>query len=129
MMKANAIVVIDDDDDDRFLLAEAFRTAGATQEIVEVSCGNDFIALIGGWQAAPNLILVDVEMPVMNGLELMGALRQYVQLIQTPKIMLSTNPAYREMAHLAGADDFYVKPITLDEYLHLARTIRQAYLA
>jgi CheY-like chemotaxis protein len=95
--KANAIVVIDNDD--RFLLTETFKIASAKQEIVEVSCANDFIDLIDRWYAAPNLTLVDVEMPAMNGLELMGALRQYVQLIGTRKIMLSTHPAYREWPH------------------------------
>lgn len=128
-MKANAIVIIDDDDDDRFLLAEAFRIIGTKQKIVEVSCGNDFITLCDKWYTAPNLILIDVEMPGMNGLDLMGVLRQYVQLIETPKVMLSTSAAYREKAQNVGADDFYVKPAILNEYLDLARAIQLDYLA
>lgn len=128
-MKANAIVVIDDDDDDRFLLAEAFRISGVKQKIVEFSSGTDFIALIDKWQAAPDIVLMDVEIPAMSGLELMDTLRNYVQLMETPKIMLSTNPAYEERAQLAGADDFYVKPVTLDEYLALARKVQLRYLS
>ena len=129
MIRANAIVVIDDDDDDRFLLAESFRISGVKQKIVELSCAYELIALLDKWHTAPNLILLDVEMPAMDGLELMGVFHKYIQLTETPKIMLSRNPAYREPARQAGADDFYVKPVTLDEYLDLARTIRQEYLA
>lgn len=129
MMKTNSIVIIDDDDDDRFLLAEAFRIVGVKQNIVEVSCGSDFMALIDHWQTSPDVILMDVEMPAMNGLELIAALQKHAQLAETPKIMLSANPAYQEKARRAGAIEFYVKPVTVDEYLALAHKICQEYLA
>jgi CheY-like chemotaxis protein len=69
----------------------------------------------------PDLIIVDVYMPVMDGASFLRHLRAHPQTTRTPVIALSAGgPAAREAAMAAGADVFLDKPLRLAEVLGAA---------
>ena len=69
----------------------------------------------------PDLIILDVYMPVMDGAQFLRHLRARPQLSATPVIALSAGgPAAREAAMTAGADVFLDKPLRLNEVLSTA---------
>jgi CheY-like chemotaxis protein len=85
--------------------------------------------VVGDGQAAlerlktvePDLIILDVYMPVMDGASFLRHLRAHPQAAKTPVIALSAGgPAAREAAMAAGADVFLDKPIRLNEVLGAA---------
>jgi CheY-like chemotaxis protein len=65
----------------------------------------------------PDLILMDVQMPVMDGLEATRAIRnseESLELPRVPIVAMTANPD-RQTCFLSGMDDFLFKPITIEE--------------
>jgi chemosensory pili system protein ChpA (sensor histidine kinase/response regulator) len=69
----------------------------------------------------PDLIVLDIEMPRMNGYEFLGALKTQVELNDIPVVMLTSRTAakHREKAKALGAKGFIVKPYNDDEFVRL----------
>ncbi|MEO6287554.1 MAG: response regulator [Dyadobacter sp.] len=120
------IYLVDDDQDDRFFIKEAIQGADISLQIVEVENGLDLLDLIQK-QEAPiaSLILLDMNMPKMNGLETVSAIRSYPALSAIPVIMISTssNATLIATAYKAGVSGFLTKPSTFEEFNLLAREI------
>ena len=104
-------------DDDAMMLL-LLRTL-AEQEGVEVevaSSGAQFRAALATTDAA--LVVLDVEMPDANGIDLLRAMRADPRLADVPVLMLSgrTDQETRERAFEAGVDDYMVKPVVPPEF-------------
>jgi CheY-like chemotaxis protein len=108
--RVSRILVVDDEPDQRFLLRRIFERAGH-----EVSdAGNGAAALRAVRESAWDLVVTDVMMPVMGGVELIRRLRDDPATAHIP-ILAATGEA-----HLAGAADAVVpKPY---EWRHLLAT-------
>lgn len=115
------ILVVEDDPDDVFLLRRAFQAAGEltgrTVELRTVSNGLDAISLLVRQdliEDLPDLIMLDLNMPVMDGVRFLHALRGELNLneIELPTIVLTTSDerAIHDAARQAGASAIYVKP-------------------
>jgi CheY-like chemotaxis protein len=107
------IVAIDDDEAIRTLIAAALRVEG--YEVLEADNGADGLALVRN--TAPDLVVSDVNMPVMNGFAMLQALRADPAIQATPVILLTS---LQEREHVrngmtSGADDYLTKPLVFDE--------------
>lgn len=90
-------------------------------------CGDGQAALERVEQAAPDLIILDVYMPVMDGAQFLRILRTREHLAKTPVIALSAGGiAARESAMAAGADVYLDKPIRLSEVMEAAAKLLRA---
>jgi chemosensory pili system protein ChpA (sensor histidine kinase/response regulator) len=114
------ILVVDDDEDIRQIVAlvlepSGYRVAGAV---------NGFEAL-ARLEAAepPALMLVDLMMPLMDGAELMRAIKANPRLAGIPVVVMSGHHAAREEALAVEASGFLQKPVELDELLDLVRRL------
>jgi CheY-like chemotaxis protein len=67
----------------------------------------------------PDVIVLDLNMPRMSGLEVLSSLRQNQALSKVPIAVLTSSlaPEERQEAHRLGADRFLCKPVDLYEYL------------
>jgi len=76
----------------------------------------------------PDLFLLDIIMPEINGLDFLEFLRRRPEFKQTPVIMLSTEAAEVtiDRALALGADDYVTKPVAIEE---LEKALRKAFLA
>jgi DNA-binding response OmpR family regulator len=104
------IVVADDDPDIRDLVVFKLRQAGHDVEAVE-----DGAAAVAASQAsAPDLVVLDVMMPGMGGLDATRALRLDPRLARVPVILLTARAQESdiEQGFGAGADDYVVKPFS-----------------
>jgi CheY-like chemotaxis protein len=132
-MKGTKIIYLaDDDQDDRFFLRQAIKAANAATEIIEVENGLELLSLIKGQtETRASLILMDMNMPKMNGLETIAALREELGLFSVPVVMISTssNTALIEMAYEAGADSFITKPSTFEEFNELGVRLTVQFLS
>jgi CheY-like chemotaxis protein len=116
----------DDDEDDRMLIRDALEEANPDLTVVEAQNGQE---LIENMKSADDLsqtvVVVDMNMPKMNGIETIRELKSEPELAEVPAVMLSTsdNPELKKKALAAGADEFYVKPNTFNALLEIARGI------
>ena len=105
------VVIADDDEDMRMLVEIAVRKAGFSL----VAAATDGVT---AWDAIrvgkPELIVLDVSMPGMSGLEVCRLVRNEPTLAHTPILLLSAgvSGASREAGIQAGADDFMAKPFS-----------------
>jgi signal transduction histidine kinase len=112
---AAAVLVVDDEAPNRDLLALLLRSQG--YRVVTASDGPSALAAIR--QGAIGLVLVDVMMPRMDGIELCHAIRETLQQPNLPVVFVSSlsDRESRVRAKEAGADDYLVKPIDTLELL------------
>ncbi|MEZ4685459.1 MAG: response regulator transcription factor [Bacteroidia bacterium] len=110
-MQAAKILLVDDEADIRDLLSYNLEAAG--YEVREAENGLQGLQLAEQWR--PDLMILDVMMPVKDGIATCEALRQHEEIGNTPVIFLTARAEdYSELAGFeAGADDYVVKPIKI----------------
>lgn len=118
------ILVVDDRWENRSVLVNLLEPLGFTVAVAE----NGQLALEQVRQQPPDLIILDLAMPVMNGFEMLRLLRSDEQLSHLPVIVSSASVSLtdRQMSLEMGSNDFLAKPVQaaelcrlLAQYLHL----------
>lgn len=112
------ILIIDDAADVRTLLGVCFLHAGHT--VVVANDGAAGLAAVA--THAPDLVITDLTMPVLDGLAFVRHLRADGQR-GLPVVMLTAHAAQRMAALAAGVDIFLVKPVTLDRLVATAERL------
>ena len=113
------VLVVDDDPSLRRMLERALRAEG-----FEVTVARDgAVALLESERAAPDVIVLDVTMPALDGLAVCRRLR--AKGLATPILMLTARDAVpdRVAGFDAGADDYLVKPFALEELIVRLRAL------
>jgi len=108
------ILVIDDMLPNRILLRKVLKGAGYA--VLEASNGIEAIDLLRDQSLCPDLIVTDIEMPVMDGVSMIGQIRQLDgPMARVPIIAASGNAdeGMRRSALGAGSDVFLTKPFDL----------------
>jgi DNA-binding NtrC family response regulator len=105
------ILVVDDDAAQRRLLGGFLGSIGVA--VVEASCAEDALELIR--RDLPNMVLLDVRLPGMSGIEALPEIRKIVG--DLPVLLITGHADLRQAvkAMKIGADDYLAKPIDLDE--------------
>lgn len=121
MNDRGGVLICDDSDDDAFLLKRAFCNAGANLRVDVVSSANEAMMYLmgeGGYSGRrlPRLVLLDIKIPGMDGLEILEWLRsQAPPLKLIPVLMLSSSnrPEDIDRAYELGCNGYVVKSILL----------------
>jgi len=114
MSSAGRVLVVDDDDTIRELIATALSDEG--YEIQTAMHGADALHLIARWP--PDLILLDMRMPVMDGWEFSEAYRQ-LPGPQAPIVVLTAGRDAANAASQVAAAGFVSKPFDLNSLLEI----------
>lgn len=135
MPDASALQVLlaEDSTNDVLLLQRAFRKAGSTARLHPVADGLLALAYLRGEDAYadrtlhpfPDLLLLDLNMPRMNGFEVLAAVRNDPALRRLPVYVLTASnlPSDVERAHELFTHGYIVKPNRVDELVHLASVV------
>ncbi|MFD1734116.1 response regulator [Deinococcus malanensis] len=81
-------------------------------------------------EGVPQLILTDLNMPQMDGLELLKTIKEDDRLAEIPVVVLTTSTAERdrEACALLGANDYLVKPHNFEDFVLLIDTLTTRWL-
>jgi DNA-binding response OmpR family regulator len=114
-MSEKKILVIDDEWAIRFLLENQLRRAGFT--VYAMAGGSDALAILPTFK--PDLVILDIMMPGMDGFEVYRRIRCHPCAADIPIIFLSgsTTKEHRRRAFDLGANDFLIKPFRKEELL------------
>lgn len=115
------ILIVDDDKTTRKLLS--FYLKGSGFEVVTAENGLDALEKLG--MEDINLIMTDLNMPYMDGIELVKTLKADPISAQIPIIMVTTEADINEQnrAFAAGANAYVTKPVTADMIVQKIKTI------
>ena len=123
LLDNRVILVVDDEEDLRQLLAGMLRRVSESVRVVEAANGKE--ALDRMRETPPDVVVLDLDMPVMNGYEVIEKIRGQRETKLIPILVLT---AYTQQdAELevidAGANDFLGKPIPFNEFLLRVRAL------
>lgn len=127
MNEYKPILLVDDDEEDRMLIREAFDEIGATGDVHFETNGEEAIAYLENHpHQLPSLIILDLNMPRMNGTQTLRHLKSDERYRDITVIIFSTsiNPVERETCLELGAHSYVVKPTLYQESL---QTVTQFY--
>lgn len=112
---AKTILIVDDSASLRQVVAIALKTAG--YDVMEASDGRDALAKLNGQKI--NLIISDLNMPNMDGISLVKAVKQLPNYRFTPVIMLTTESQQQKKTEgqLAGAKAWVTKPFQPEQLI------------
>src|SRR5215813_14443808 len=132
------ILLIEDDATDANLLIRAFKKSGVANPIRHLRDGEDALAYfegIGeladrGKNPLPILILLDLKLPRMSGLELLRWMRPRKHLRRLPVVILTgeRDPSYMEAAYDLGANSYLIESPKEEDVLRLVELIQQYWI-
>lgn len=135
MHQLSHVLVADDNSDDLFLLRQAFRRAGASSTLHAVADGVEAIAYLEGTGAfhdrtlhpLPELILLDINMPRMNGFEVLQWARRdpRFDLLVIHMLTASARDADARRAYELHANSYVIKPTRIDELVAFVRALHE----
>ena len=126
MNKEGPVVVIEDDPDDQRMLLEVFKKLNYPNEVIFFKDGNDALDYLNLTDTSPFLVLSDINMPKINGLELRQKIHtnEQLQLKCIPYLFFTTSANKKSVieAYAMSVQGFFVKP---NSYAHLESTIKR----
>jgi len=129
-MNKRYILIAEDDMDDRYLMKTALEETGITEEVRYVENGVEVINCLeaviekNGVYNYPKLILLDLNMPKMDGREVLKKIKSHEAYRKIPVVVFSTTKNQLEVnrCYDLGANTYIIKPVSYDT---LVDTIRQ----
>jgi CheY-like chemotaxis protein len=137
-IKPVRILFVEDNDPDVFLVEEALRSLGVAAQIQRCHDGEEAIHELSqialsqiGEPRLPDLIIVDLNLPKVSGLEILKHVRGLKPLDGVPVLVLTSSQSKSDRASSLqlGADAYITKPPTLPEFLSTIGTGIRALLA
>ena len=119
------ILVVDDEADFRHLIRMFLQRSGMPVDVVTAE--NGAAGLVAALTDPPDLVVLDVLMPELNGFDVCQRLRSDARTHELPVLMLTSldEPVDRTRGFLAGVDDYLAKPFDRGELLARVRRILQ----
>lgn len=131
--KILTILMADDDADDRLLAREAMHESRVLNELYFVEDGVQLLRYLRGEDEyadrslypMPGLILLDLNMPKMDGREALAQIKSAPDFRRIPVVILTTSTAEEDMTkgYELGAASYIAKPVTFDALVELMRTL------
>jgi len=126
-MTKGPIIIVDDDEDDQEIYAEAIRTIGIPNKIHFFNGGQPALDYLLTTKEQPFVILSDVNMPQMNGLQFKEAIQDndYLREKGIPFIFISTNAskAAVRQAHILSVQGYFEKPNNMEDIKSMLRKL------
>ena len=129
------ILLVEDNPADARLVREALAEGGVSAALHWVASGEDALSFLrpaGSQPAAgrPDLVLLDLNLPGLNGHEVLAEIKGDPALLRIPVVVLtsSANPSDVLAAYGAHANAYLIKPEDYDEFLSLVGSIRNHWL-
>jgi CheY-like chemotaxis protein len=124
------ILLADDDADDRAIMQDAMHELEASQVLCFAHNGEEALRILGSdftTDHKPALIILDLNMPKLNGTETLRCIKNDARFNNIPVIIFSTslNPLEKEKCMRLGAHSYITKPVSFKESMDTARSFLQ----
>jgi len=122
MASNNWILLAEDDEDDQELIRLAFSRVTSDHDFKIVNNGQELLEVLSHQQDSPCMIILDLNMPVLNGIQTLKELRKQPKFRKTPIVIFTTsdNDENKRSSFSSGAADYFVKPSSMKEFVNTA---------
>lgn len=134
-MKPAHILLVEDNEGDIALTLDAFEESKVKMEISVTRNGQealDYLFRRGNYENSkkPDIILLDINIPIFNGHEVLRQIKASPSLKKIPVIMLTTssNPKDINLAYENHSNSYVKKPLNMEEFLEAILQIEQFWL-
>ncbi|MAE57322.1 MAG: two-component system response regulator [Halobacteriovorax sp.] len=125
------IVIVDDDEMQRDILQSCYERSELTDELVLLSSGTElleyFKVVLETNKKTPSIVMIDINMPGLNGHELVKKIREHDEFKVIPVIVMLTASNFdkdKQMALENGANGFLTKPSDVNIYISLFNNLK-----
>lgn len=129
-MSANdrPILLVEDNPMDVDLTLRAFKRRRVTNTIHVARDGEEALAWLPRWESGelwPAVILLDLKLPKIDGLDVLRQLKQHPTLCVIPVVVLTTSAESADVqaAYHLGANSYIVKPVEFEKFMDVSETI------
>ena len=124
----NPILIVEDNPVDLDLTLRAFALRKLTNTILVARDGEEALSYIPKWEKGeplPVVILLDLKLPKVNGLEVLQTIKSHPVLKAIPVVILTTSAESNDIkkAYEQGANSYIVKPVDFDKFIEVAKNI------
>ncbi len=119
MQKALKILFIEDDTIEIIKFNRVLKTLGLNHIIIEAENGEDALVILKEKQTIPDIIVLDLNMPKLNGIEFLRIIKNDAMLKYIPAIILTTSNNHKDIleCYKIGIAGYMLKPLKYEEYL------------
>ena len=130
----NTILIAEDSAADAEMAIDALREAKLANPVVHVEDGVEALdylfcrgAFAGRGKGNPAVVLLDIKMPRMDGLEVLKQMREHEKLKRVPVVMLSSSREERDLAESwdLGVNAYVVKPVDVSQFFGAVQVLGQ----
>lgn len=132
------VLLVEDNPDEVFLTQRAFQKGEIANPLKVVSDGRqalDFLFSQGSYADRdngdkPDLVLLDLKLPLVNGLDVLKELRANPNTCHIPVVVLTSSTENRDKteSYRLGASDYISKPTRLNEFIEIIKCIKVRWL-
>ncbi len=119
------ILIAEDDIDDAETIFDSFSAHPLFSKVDLVSNGKELLDFLENASEKPDLILTDINMPIVNGIEALEQINEDEVLREIPAFVYSTaiNPVYAAQCEALGTKGFLTKPFSLKDFNEIPNKI------
>lgn len=122
------ILLVEDNPMDLDLTLRAFRKKQLANEIQVARDGEEALAFFARWdagEAMPAVILLDINLPKVNGLEVLRQLKEHERFRRIPVVVLTSSREDRDLkaAYDLGVNSYIEKPVSFNKFIEVAEQI------
>lgn len=120
------IVIAEDDSDDADVMYETFNKNPNFGKVSIVNNGEELLNYLKSTKnAIPDVVLTDINMPILDGIEALQQILNDINLKTIPCFVYSTsiNPAYKEKCDVLGVKAYLIKPYSFEAFEEIPKKI------
>lgn len=120
------ILLVEDDQVDMMTIIRALKEIHVTNKVVHLENGEDALNYLRDEKSEkPCLILLDLNMPIMNGIEFLQAVKDEGQLKRIPRVVLTTSVEQQDKLNSFnfGVAGYMAKPVDYPQFVEVMRSI------
>ncbi|MBI4394722.1 MAG: response regulator [Candidatus Omnitrophica bacterium] len=125
MRSKSQVLLVEDDGIDMETIKRAFKEVGIPNRLDVATNGEEALDYLRGTDQNPSIILLDLNMPRMNGAEFLKVMKQDHSLKHIPVVVLTSSKQKQDIFEMfgLGAAGYMVKPLTRPEFAELFKVI------
>lgn len=125
MISLRAILLVEDNSDDERLTIRALRRGNLANEILVARNGEEALNLVFSLTALPCVVLLDLKLPKIDGLEVLRQIRASDRTRLLPVVVLTSSSEDRDIveSYSLGANSYVRKPVEFDQFTEAVRQV------